>query len=105
MHDRFHNNTRRPDAYYEQVLRILIACNASAMTYAAMALQLNSQNIPTPTGLQWEAEHIKQLLKKVRNYRLYPSRIGQHLLQLIFEQKLTMKESLPLFKSRRHGTQ
>ena len=94
----YHNNTRRPDAYYEQVLRILIACNTDAMTHAAMAAELNSQDIPTPTGMTWTAEHIRQLLKKTRNYKLYPSRIGQHLMQLIFEEKLSMKETLPLFK-------
>jgi Recombinase len=103
MDKRYHNNTQRPAAYYEQVLRILIACNAEAMSYSAMAIQLNAQAIPTPTGLQWTSEHIKQLLKKLRAYKLYPSHIHQHLMELIFEGTLSVKESLPLLQSRRYG--
>lgn len=98
-----HNNSRLPSAYYEQVLRILISCNSDALTYPAMAAVLNAQNITTPTGLQWTGEIIKQLMKKLRNHQLYPSYIHQSLLSLIFEGKLTMKETLPLYKSRRHG--
>ena len=95
----YHNNTKRPDAYYEELLQILIACHA--MPYAATAAQLNAEQIPTPTGLQWSSEHIKQLLKKLRNYRVYPSRIASRLFELIFEGKLTMPEALPLFQPRR----
>lgn len=101
MQKTYHNNTKRPNAYYEEVIRILITCNADAKSYASTAAQLNAEHIPTPTGLQWSSEHIKQLLKKLRNYRLYPSRIASRLLELIFEGKLTMTEALPLFQSRR----
>ena len=105
MQKTYHSNTKRPDAYYEEVLRILIACDTDAMSYAATAAQLNAKHIPTPTGLQWGSEHIKQLLKKLRNYRLYPSRIASRLLELIFEGKLTMTEALPLFLSRRQASE
>jgi hypothetical protein len=105
MSARNHNNSRMPDAYYASVLRILIDANADALTYPAMAQALNAQNITTPTGLQWSGEIVKQLMKKLRNYKLYPSFIHAHLMTLIFEEKLTLKETLPLFKSRRHGTQ
>lgn len=104
MAERFHNTHKHPAAYYESVLRTLISCNADAMTYPQMAAVLNAQGTPTPTGLQWNAEHIKQLLKKLRAYKLYPSRIHQHLMELIFEGTLSVKETLPLFKSRLHGT-
>ena len=104
MQKTYHNNTKRPDAYYEEVLSIIIACNADAMSYSATAAKLNAKHIPTPTGLQWSSEHIKQLLKKLRNYRLYPSRIASRLLELIFEGKLTMTEALPLFQSRRQAS-
>jgi len=99
-----HNNTRQAPEYYTEVLRILIATNADAKTYPAMAEALNAQNIKTPTGLIWSGEIVKQLMKKLRNYKLYPSFIHQHLMQLIFEEKLTLRETLPLFKSRLHGT-
>jgi hypothetical protein len=96
-----HNNTRLSPAYYESVLRLLIACNTDAMTYAAMAETLNKQGITSPTGLQWTSEIVKQLMKKLRNYRLYPSFIHQSLLELVFEGKLTLKETLPLYQTRR----
>ena len=98
-----HNSSRQTPEYYNEVLRILIDCNAEALTYSAMATVLNDRHITTPTGLFWQEGHIRQLLKKVRNYKLYPSFIHQHLMQLIFEGTLTMKETLPLFKSRVHG--
>ena len=99
-----HNNSRQSPEYYTAVLRILLDCNADAMTYPAIAGVLNAQNIKTPTNLQWSGEIVKQLMKKLRNYKLYPSFIHQHLMQLIFEEKLTLRETLPLFKSRLHGT-
>ena len=100
-----HNNSRQSPEYYSEVLRILIDTNAAAMTYPAMAEVLNAQNIKTPTGLAWTGEIVKQLMKKLRNYKLYPSFIHSHLMTLIFEEKLSLRETLPLFKSRRHGTQ
>ena len=99
----FHNTSRQTPEYYTEVLRILINCNSDAMTYAAMATVLNDRHITTPTGLTWQEGHIRQLLKKLRNYKTYPSFIAQHLLELVFEGTLTMKETLPLFKSRMHG--
>ena len=99
-----HNNSRQSPEYYSQVLRILVDANADAKTYPQMAEMLNAQNIKTPTNLVWTGEHIKQLMKKLRNYKLYPSFIHQHLMELIFEGTLTVKETLPLFKSRLHGT-
>ena len=100
-----HNNTRQAPAYYTEILRILIATNADAKTYSQIADALNAENLLTPTGLKWNQEHIKQTLKKLRNYSIYPSFLHQHMLELIFEQKLTLKEVFPLYKSRRHGTQ
>lgn len=103
MPKKYHNNTRLPAAYYDQILRILIACNADGLTYAAMADVLNAQGTTSPTGLQWTGEHLKQLFKKLRAYKLYPSFIHQHLMELIFEGTLSVKETLPLFMARRHG--
>lgn len=101
----FHNTHKHEPSYYEAVLRILIACNADAMSYGAMADKLNAESLRTTTGQTWTAEHVKQTLKKLRAYKTYPSRIHQHLLELIFQGDLTMKEAMPLYKSRRHGIQ
>lgn len=101
MSKNIHSNTRREPAYYTAVLHVLIACANKSMTYPAMAEVLNSQNLTTPTNLQWTGDAVKGLMKKLKNYRIYPSFIHTHLLQLIFEGTLTMKETLPLFQSRR----
>lgn len=98
-----HNNTRQAPEYYTEILRILIATNAEAKTYAQIADALNTKGLKTPTGLKWEQEHIRQTLKKLRNYSIYPSFLHQHMLELIFEQKLTLREVFPLYKSRLHG--
>ena len=95
-----HNNSRQSPEYYSQLLRILIDCNAAAMTYPAIAAVLNTKNVSTPTGLKWTGEHIKQLLKKLRNHKVYPSFIHQHLMELTFEGTLSVKEILPLFTRR-----
>ena len=98
-----HNNSRQSPEYYTQILRILIDSNAEGMTYRAMAEVLNDLHLTTPTGLKWSASHISQLLKKIRRFKLYPSFIHQHMLEMIFEGKLTLKETLPLMQSRLHG--
>ena len=93
-------NTRQSPDYYTAVLAILIECNKEAMPYAAMADTLNGQKIKTATGLQWTAEHVRGLLKKLRNHRRYPNFLSQHLMELIFEGKLTLKETFPLLNAR-----
>ena len=98
-----HNNSRQEPEYYFQILRILIDCNADGMAYGRMAQVLNDRHLTTPTGLRWSASHISQLLKKLRRYRLYPSFIHENMLALIFEGRLTLKETLPLMQSRVHG--
>lgn len=101
MPETFYNNTRREPAYYSAVLHILIACSNKSMTYPQTAAALNEGNLTTPTGNQWSGESLKQLFKKLRNYKTSKSFVGQHLLELVFEQKLSLKEVLPLFQNRR----
>ena len=96
-----HNTSRQKPEYYSEVLRILIGCSANAMTYAATAEVLNSQQITTPTSLTWQEQHIRQLLKKLRNYRTYPSFIAQHLMQEVFEGSISTHDAALLFKSRK----
>ena len=96
----FHNNTRRSSEYYDSVIRTLLACNAAAMTYAEIAAELNEQQINTPTGLLWTGEIVKGLMKKLRAFKTSPSYIAHHLMEMIFESRLSLKESLPLFALR-----
>lgn len=105
MLERNYHTSRLTAQYYEQVIRTLITCNAQGLKYAAVADALNSKNLTTPTGMQWSAEVVRQIAKKLRNYKRYPSRIHSHLTNLVFEGKLAVKDALPLFKPRWHDAQ
>lgn len=96
-----HNNSRQSPEYYSQILRILVNCNINRMAYAPMAAVLNDLRLTTPTGLKWHEGHIRQLLKKLKNYKTYPSFIGQHLMQEVFEGSISAQEAALLFKSRK----
>ena len=95
------NTSRQTPKYYAEVLRILIDCSVDALTYTAIAAVLNNRQITTPMRLTWHEGHIRQLLKKVRNYKTYPSFIGQHLMQEVFEGSISAQEAALLFKSRK----
>jgi hypothetical protein len=99
------NNTRQSADYYNSIVYALIDCNNSGMTYKQMASELNARQLMTPTGLRWTDEHIKGLLKKLRAYRTYPSYIHTHIMEMIFEKQLTLKQSMPLFQTKYPGTQ
>lgn len=106
MRDRkFNPNERHSDDFYFAVLNILIAGNRDNLSYQAMAQNLNDLGIPTSAGLTWTAMNVKGVLRKLRLYKEFPSKIHQSLLVLIFENRLSLKETLPLFKSRLHGIQ
>jgi len=105
MLERNYKTSRLSAQYYEQVIRTLIECNAQGLKYKAVAAALNAHNITTPTGLAWTEEVVRQIMKKLRNYKSYPSRIHSNLTNLVFEGKLTVKEALPLFKPRWHDIQ
>lgn len=57
--------------YLKTICFFLLFSLHAKQSYAEAASNLNSLNIPTPTGLQWEASHIKNLLKKIRNPEKY----------------------------------
>lgn len=101
---KYNPNTRHSNAYYFSVLNLLIAGNRDNLTYQEIAESLNAQGIKTSGGLTWTAENTKGVLRKLRLYKEFPSKIHNALLELIFEHELTLKETLPLFKSRLHGT-
>ena len=105
MRPRVYNpNVRHSNDYYFSVLNLLIAGNRDNLTYLQIAESLNAQDIKTSGGLLWKAENVKGVLRKLRLYKEFPSKIHHALLELIFAEKLELKESLPLFKSRLHGT-
>lgn len=106
MRDRkFNPNTRRSTEYYLSVLNLLIAGNRDNLTYLQIADSLNDLGIETSAGLTWTGENVKGVLRKLRLYREFPSHIHHALLELIFAGQLELRETLPLFKSRLHGTQ
>ena len=105
MRPRIYNpNTRHSNEYYHSVLNQLIAGNRENLTYLQIADNLNTLGITTSGGLAWTAANVKGVLRKLRLYREFPSKIHHALLELVFNQELELKETLPLFKSRLHGT-
>lgn len=104
MRPRIYNpNVRHSNEYYHSVLNELIAGNRDNLTYLQIADNLNSQDIKTSGGLSWTAENVKGVLRKLRLYKEFPSKIHHALLELVFNQDLELKDTLPLFKSRLHG--
>lgn len=104
MRPRIYNpNVRHSNEYYHRVLNLLIAGNRDKLTYLQIAESLNAAELPTSGGLLWSAENVKGVLRKLRLYKEFPSKIHHALLELIFCNELTLRESLPLFKSRLHG--
>lgn len=87
--------------YYKSLLDVLIAGITDNLTYSQVAERLNNQNIPTPTGLTWLADGVKQAHKKLIHSTAYPSKLHYALLQLVYNGNLSVKESLPLFQPRR----
>lgn len=104
MRDRkFNPNVSHSLGYYKSVLLVLIDSNNEGLSYLQIAERLNALEIKTAGGLSWTAENAKQTLKKIRLYRDYPSKIHHALLELVFNNELTVKQSLPLFAHRSHG--
>jgi hypothetical protein len=87
-------------AYAKAVLLVLIACVSLHLPHAAIAARLNTDGLPTHTGRQWTAPQVKESLKKLRNYKDYPSRLHQSLMVLIVAGEITVKASQPLFDRR-----
>ena len=100
----FNPNVRHSLTYYKSVLDVLIATNAENKTYAEIAVHLNNLEIKTSGGLTWTPENVKGVLRKIRLYKEMPSKISQALLELVFTNELELRATLPLFKSRLHGT-
>lgn len=105
MRARIHNpNVTHSTEYYHRVLNLLIVGNRDNLTYLQIADSLNAKEIKTSGGLEWTALNVKGVLRKLRLYKEFPSKIHHALLELIFNNQLSLKASLPLFQSRLHGT-
>lgn len=89
---------RNNKAYYQAVIRILIDSNAQKMSKQATADKLNAHHLLTPTGLVWQATHITQAEKKLRNTDKYGSKLHYAFLELVIAGVFTVEESLPLFQ-------
>lgn len=98
-----HNSSRQTPEYYSLVIEKLIAYRLNKLTFPDMAEKLNAENITTPTGLQWTSGIMRQLNKKLKNYKTYPSFIHQHLLQLLYEGKVSAAEVALLSENRPKG--
>ena len=103
MRPRIYNpNTRHSNEYYHSVLNLLIAGNRDNLTYLQIAGSMNAQDIKTSSGLLWTAENVKAVLRKLRLYKEFPSKIHHALLELVFDNQLELRDTLPLFQSRPH---
>lgn len=89
---------RNNKAYYQAVIRILIDSKAQSLSKQDTADKLNAHHLLTPTGLVWQATHITQAQKKLRNVDKYGSKLHYAFLELIMAGVFTFDESLPLFK-------
>ena len=98
---KINSNQRREPAFYTQLIYILIDCANKNMTYRATATELTAQGLLSPTGLVFTEDSIKQVMKKLRNYRTQKSFIAQALMELVFQGALTLKETLVLFTKKR----
>ena len=105
MRPRIYNpNVTHSNDYYHRVLNLLIVGNRDNLTYLQIAESLNAKEIKTSGGLEWTAMNVKGVLRKLRLYKEFPSKIHHALLELIFDNKLDLKSTLPLYQSRLHGT-
>jgi hypothetical protein len=99
----FNPSVKHSLGYYKSILLVLIDSNTEGLTYPQIADRLNSLELRTAAGLTWTGENVKGVMKKIRLYRDYPSKIHHAMLELVFCNELTVKQTLPLFEHRRHG--
>ena len=89
---------RNNKTYYENVIRILIDAKAQSLSKQATADKLNAHHLLTPTGLVWQATHITQAEKKLRQTDKYGSKLHYAFLELIVSGVFSVEESIPMFQ-------
>jgi hypothetical protein len=85
------------EAFYRQsvLFSILISLNLN-FGYLNIARRLNDAGIKTPTGMLWNASHIKNLLRNIRNPSKYQTIFRAELDQLINNGVLSAQFARPL---------
>lgn len=102
MFEKLHpKNKRHSLAYYAQVLTILIAAVRGRFPHALTASHLNAARIPSPTGLTWSGQLVKETLSRLRSHQnRQKSHLHEALLELIKNGDFTIRDALPLFQQR-----
>ena len=96
----FNPNITHSLPYYKAVLLGLIAGNTENLTHKQIADRFNSLRIKTSAGLEWTSENVKGVFKRLRNHHEYPNKLHRAMLELVYTNELTKKQTLPLFEPR-----
>jgi hypothetical protein len=99
------SNVSHSDSYYRACILIFISGLQANQTHAQIAQHLNATDLTTVRGLPWDAETLKQVLKRIRLNRDYRSSFHQALLRLVYAVNLSVAQTLPLFTIRVTGVQ
>jgi hypothetical protein len=99
----YNTHTRHSDQYYFALITALIRSLRAGFTDAQIAQALNGSAILAPSGRPFTTNAVAQLLKKMRNHRIYPSKVHHALLQLCFDGRLNAADTLILFQARSQG--
>jgi hypothetical protein len=91
----FPRNQRHSLNYYASVLSVLLAGLNARQRQAAIAGNLNSAGLPSPTGADWNESMVKSLLKRLRR-RTGP--VWHALLELCFDGKFSRAQAQPLLQ-------
>jgi hypothetical protein len=102
---KFPSNVSHSDSYYLSCILIFITGLQANLTHAQIARHLNDANLQTPQGLDWSADTLKQVLKRIRLNRDFRSSFHTAILRLVYAGKLSVVQTLPLFQHRTAGYQ
>ena len=97
----YHPRTKHSNAYYYQLILVFIKALTTRATDRQTADLLNSRAILSPVGKPWTASGVKQTLHKLRNFRDFPNKLHQVLLQLCFDGTLNPADTYILFQPRK----
>ena len=84
----------------EAVLRLLIQHLNAGASHATIATLLNAEGLRQPKGEPYTAESVTRSLYLLRDNKRYPTRLYRTLLELVFAEQMTVKESQILFHKR-----
>jgi hypothetical protein len=99
----FPANVQHSERYYLLCLLTFIDGLTANEPHSQICDRLNAQGLKTPQGLDWTADTLKSVLKRIRNHRDYRSSFHSALLRLVFDGKLTVQQTQILFAMRTTG--